>query len=127
MIFAIANVLMKLLGVNFETAIKYARLVLIAIIGLIVVIITVFVFKACNRPPKLNEKQIQKVQQAIEKQERGEMVETLAQIEVETKGIDANLANADNEKLKAFTEARNKARSMTNEELREALNALAVP
>lgn len=124
MIFAIANLLMKLLGLDFETAIKYARLALIAIVGLIVLITTVFIFKACNRPPKLNEKQIQKVQQAIEKQERTEMVETLAQIEVETKQIDANLANADNEKLKAFIEARDKARSMTNEELAKALEAL---
>lgn len=124
MIFAIANLLMKLLGLDFETAIKYARLALIAIVGLILLITTVFIFKACDSPPQLNEKQIQKVQQAIEKQERDEMVETLAQIEVETKGIDANLANADNEKLKAFIEARDKARSMTNEELAKALEAL---
>jgi uncharacterized membrane protein YhiD involved in acid resistance len=124
MIFAIANLLMKLLGLDFETAIKYARLALIAIVGLIVLITTVFIFKACNRPPKLNEKQIQKVQQAIEKQERTEMVETLAQIEVETKQIDANLANADNEKLKAFAEARKRARELTNEQLAKELEAL---
>lgn len=124
MIFATANLLMKLFGLNFDTALKYARLVLLAIVGLIVVTITIFVFKACNRPPKLNEKQIQKVQQAIDKQERTEMVETLAQIEVEQKNIDANLANADNAKLKAFEDARKKARSLTNEQLAEALEAL---
>ena len=52
------------------------------------------------------------------------MVETLAEIEVETKAIDANLANADNAKLKAFDEARKKARSLTNEELAAQLEAL---
>lgn len=124
MIFAIANLLMKLLGLDFDAAVKYARLAFLVIVGVIILTGVIIVFKACNRPPKLNEKQIQKVQQAIEKQERTEMVETLAAIEVETKGIDANLANAENEKLKAYNEARNKARSMTNEELAKALEAL---
>lgn len=124
MIFALANLLMRVLGIDFDKALKYARLVFIAVVGLVVLVTAIFVFKACNRPPKLNEKQIQKVQQAIDKQERTEMVETLAQIEVEQKNIDANLAKSDTEKLKAFDEARKKAQSLSNEQLAEALEAL---
>jgi len=98
------------------------KLVLAAIVLLIA---GVWLYRACNRPPKLDEKAIQRAQQAIAEQDRKAMIEVLTESDVTEKQINANLANAENEKLKALAEARKRANEMTNEELAAELERRA--
>jgi hypothetical protein len=51
----------------------------------------VLIWRACNKPPRLNEKQIQKAQDAIAKQEREEMLEVLAESDTAEDAIDSNI------------------------------------
>lgn len=93
---------------------------------LAVLTITIVVYRACRPgPPKLDERAIQKAQQAIAENDRKAMTEVLVESEVAEKAIDQNLANAENEKLKALAEARQKAAGMTNEELAAELERRA--
>lgn len=108
--------------VGFITA-KW-RLLLIAAGIIAVAVVVGMIFKACNRPPKLDEKQIQKNQEAIASRERQKMVEALAESRLAEQQIDANRADADNKKLDVLFAAREKAKTMTNEELAEALENL---
>lgn len=93
------------------------RIVLYIIGGVVLVIAFSMVWKSCNRPPKLDEKAIQKAQDAIATKDRAAMVEVLATSELIEKRIDANLANAETVKLNTLADARKKANAMTNDEL----------
>lgn len=90
-----------------------------------VLIVVIFVYRACHKAPHLNEAQIQKAQQAIAVQDREQMKEVLVESEVQEKQINANLANAETEKLNALAEARKKAEQMTNQELADELERRA--
>jgi hypothetical protein len=89
--------------------------VVLPIIGIL--ILTIWFTRACNRPPKLDEKAIQRAQQAIAENDREKMKEVLAESEVREQNIDANLAMADRQKVEALANARKKAEQMSNEEL----------
>lgn len=89
--------------------------VVLPIIGALVLI--VFLFKACNRPPKLDEKAIQKAQQAIATQDREAMTKVLTEIEVKEKQIDANAADAQAQTFTAIQNAKQKAAGLSNEQL----------
>lgn len=90
-----------------------AVVVTLAVLAITLVIAS----KACNRQPKLDEQQIQRAQKAIADHDRKEMIEVLTESAVAERNIDANLANSDRERLKAFDDARRRASSMTNDEL----------
>lgn len=90
-----------------------------------ILIALVFFARWWTRPPKLDEKAIQKAQQAIAENDRRAMVEVLAASDVQEKQIDGNLANAETEKLKAIHEARKNAEALTNDELAAELNRRA--
>lgn len=90
-----------------------------------ILIIGIFVYRACNKPPKLDEKAIQKAQRAIAENDRKAMEEVLIESEVAEKQIDQNLANADRQKLEAISEARKKVSQMNNEELAAELERRA--
>lgn len=108
--------------VGFITA-KWRVLLIIA--GVIAVAVVVgMIFKACNRPPKLDEQQIQKAQQAIAEKDRKKMTDILAEYAIVEKQIDANLANADNQRLAAGAEARKRTAGKTNEELAAEIERL---
>ncbi len=83
---------------------------------------SVFLYRACNRPPKLDEKQIQKAQQAIAANDRQAMVEVLIAAEVAEKKIDANVVDASTQTVNAIVAAKKKANEMSNEELANYLN-----
>lgn len=53
--------------------------------------VSVFVYRACNKPPKLDEKQIQKAQDAIAKRDRAEMERILAESDTAESAIDSNI------------------------------------
>lgn len=91
---------------------KVAVLIVIAMFA-----IAGFFYRACSKPQKFDEATIEKARQAIAKQDRQQMTEVLVESEVAERQIDANLANAENEKLKTVAEARKKASGLSNEEL----------
>ena len=64
------------------------KVVLPAVVLLIGVI---WLYRACNRPPKLDEKAIQKAQQAIAENDRKKMLEVLAESDTAEDAIDSNI------------------------------------
>jgi len=97
--------------------------VVLPIVALLIAL--VFFVRWWSRPPKLDEKAIQKAQQAIAENDRKAMVEVLVASDIAEKQIDDNLANAEMEKFKAFHEARKNAEALTNDELAAELNRRA--
>lgn len=81
----------------------------------------IFLLRACNKPPKLDQEAIIRAQDAIASREKAKMEEAFAQIEVKDQNIDANVAFSETKKLNALAEARRKAREMSNEDLARAL------
>lgn len=100
------------------------RLLLIGAGVIAVLVVVGMIFKACNKPPKLDEQQIQKAQQAIAEKDRKKMIDILAESAIVEKQIDANLANADNQRLAAASEARKRTAGKSNEELAAEIERL---
>jgi hypothetical protein len=57
----------------------------------LVLVAAVFVFKACNKPPSLNEKQIQKAEQAVKERNDKVLKEILAESDTRVDAIDSNI------------------------------------
>jgi len=95
----------------------HAKLVLtvLAIIGILIVVM--LINRACNKPPKLDEKAIQKAQQAIAKEDRKEMLEILAQSDVAEQSIDNSVKAAEN----ATEQAKKSYSGLSNEQLASEL------
>lgn len=89
------------------------RLVAGAVVALFLVIGFGLVYRACNKPPTLDQKEIIKAQQAIAKEDRKVMVEILTNSKVQEQGIDNS--------IKAAEEATEKAKRdysrLSNDEL----------
>jgi len=96
--------------------------VVLPIVALIIV--SLFVLRACNKPASLNEAQILKNQEAVASGERKKMEDALLESRVAEQQIDANRADAENKKLKALDDARKEARAMSNEDLAKTLEGL---
>lgn len=83
---------------------------------LLIVILGVVFYKACNRPPKLNQAEIQKAQQAIAVADRKEMIEVLATSEAREKVADETIINANAATVNAIYESKKKwSEASTNE------------
>ncbi len=91
----------------------------------VLIVAGVFVYRACNRPPKLDEKAIQRAQTAIAKQDREEMTKILVESDVREKQIKDESADAHAQTTNAIVEAKAKANAMTNEELAAELERRA--
>jgi F0F1-type ATP synthase membrane subunit b/b' len=92
------------------------------VLGLIaVVIIFGLIFRACNRPAKLDEVKIQKIQKAIAKADRAEMEQTLVESRLAEQQIIEDTEEAEAVKEQTVKDARKEAEAMTNKELAEAL------
>src|SRR5690348_9096984 len=90
MIFALATLLTKF-GLPFERAKSIAKWAVV-ICGIVIALFLVFSLRSCfNRPPKLDQKAIEKAQQAIAKEDRKEMIEVLADSAVKEQGIDNSI------------------------------------
>jgi uncharacterized membrane protein len=74
------------------------KLVLGAIVLLVIV---VFVYRACSRPPKLNEAEIQKGEQAVKERNDKALKEILAASDVREQGIDNSIQQAEDATEKA--------------------------
>lgn len=104
---------MLVLANIFGIVYAYRRVILVGVAGLVLILAIVFVFRACNKPPKLDQEATIKAQQAIAKEDRREMIEVLAESAVKEQGIDNS--------IKAAEEATDKAKQdyskLTNEQL----------
>jgi len=99
---------------------------LMAIVAAVVgfLILFGFVMQSCEKKPVLDDVQIQKNQDAVASGEREKMEEALVESRVTEKQINANRADADNQRLKAKDDARKEARAMSNEDLAKTLEGL---
>lgn len=94
------------------------------VIGFIIILLLVAIgltHRACNKPPKLDEKAIQTAQTAIATQDRKVMVDILAESDAKEKVIDQNVANAKVDTINAKTESKAKWEQATNQELADEL------
>lgn len=71
------------------------------------------VFRSCNKPPKLDQKEIIKAQQAIAKEDRKEMIEILTNSTVREQGIDNSVKMAE----EATEAAKRNYSQLSNDEL----------
>ena len=74
-----------------------------------------------DKKKPVDEKKIEQSKQAIAEKDRQAMVEILAQSELAEKKINANLANAETEKLNTLEATRIRTSSMSNDELAQEL------
>ena len=77
------------------------------------VIVFGLIFRSCNKPPKLDQKEIQKAQQAIQEQDRKVMVEILTNSTVREQAIDSNIKQAE----EATEAAKRDYSKLSNDEL----------
>ena len=96
---------------------------LMAIVAAVVgfLILFGFVMQSCEKKPVFDEQKIEQAKQAIAEKDRQAMVEILAQSELAEKKINANLANAETEKLNTLEATRIRTSSMSNDELAQEL------
>lgn len=107
----------------FGWIVAHRRLVAGAAAVLFLVIGIALVFRACNKPPKLDQQDTIKAQQAIENSDRKVMIEVLTKSKVEEQGIDNS--------IKAAEEATEKAKrdysKLSNDELAAELEKRLQP
>lgn len=89
------------------------RLVAVAAGVCILGILCIFVLRACNKPPKLDQKEIIEAQQAIAKEDRKEMIEILTNSDVREQAIESNIKQAE----EATRQAKQNYSGKSNEEL----------
>lgn len=102
----------------FWLVVDHWKLFLAAVVLIVVVSL---VYRACSRPPKLDEKAIQKAQTAIAKQDREEMIKILAESDTKEDEIDSNIKAIEN----ARDQAKKNYTGKSNDELAEELNRRA--
>ncbi len=121
MIFAISAFISNIFGLDFAKARKIASVGLIALAVIVVIVAFGLIFRACNKPPKLDVQEIQRAQQAIATEDRKVMVEILAQSDVREKEIDNSVKAAE----EATTAAVQDHSKKSNQELADELNRRA--
>lgn len=88
-----------------------------AAIVLALLLLPLLLMRGCGKPPKLDEAEIQKGEQAVKERNDKELREILTNSDVREKQIDANLAYAENKTVEAIHEAKEKYRNMNTDEL----------
>jgi hypothetical protein len=90
---------------------------LIVVVSAAVLILTVFVYRACNKPAKLNEEEIQQGEKAVEEKNDKKLREVLANYDVRQQGIDSNIKAAE----EATEKAKRSYANMNTQELADEL------
>ena len=114
MIFAIATFIKWFFpSLDISRIQRWVFWAVLLVAGVVVLFLVLQVRSCFNRPPRLDQEQIIKAQQAIAKEDRREMIEVLAESKVKEEGIDNS--------IKAAEEATEKAKQdyskLTNEQL----------
>jgi uncharacterized membrane protein YvbJ len=125
MIFWLAKLIADLTGWDIIKLQKRLILALMLIVVGVFIFTIAFIFRACHKAPHLDQKQIQKAQDAIAKQDRVEMERVLIDATVTEQQIDGNVANAKADTVNAIHTAQKKAAGMSNAELAAELERLA--
>ncbi len=126
MIILLANLLVNLFNFDFDVAKKWARRIFVGIVALIVLIIVVFVFRACNkRTVKFDEKEILEAQTAIANQDRQKQIEILAKSDAKEAVAEEIIANADAIKINTIHESKKKWSEATDAEIQAELERRA--
>lgn len=93
----------------FGWIVMHKRLVLITLAGILLFALVVMAYRGCkSSPPKLDEAEIQKAEQAIKDRNDKELREILAASDAREAVIDSNVANAERDKIQNLHEARKK-------------------
>lgn len=117
MILLIAKLLTRFFGLDISKAQRIVFWVLFGLIA-IVVLFVVFQIKACfTMPAKLDEPEIQQGEQAKKDGNDKVLRDILTNSDVREKMIDANVANAEAEKVNAIYESRKKWEAANRDEL----------
>lgn len=69
--------------------------------AMILLVVVAFFYRACNKPPKLNEQEIQKGEQAVKDRNDKALKEILAASDVREQGIDNSIKAAEDATEKA--------------------------
>ena len=93
--------------------VAHKRLVVGAVAILFLVIVIGLVVRSCGKSPKLDQKEILKAQQAIEKEDRKVMLEILSNSDVKEQAIDSNIKLIE----QATEEAKKNYTGLSNQEL----------
>lgn len=98
----------------FYFVIDHWKIVLPAI-GLLILV--VFLYRACQKPPHLNEAEIQKAEIAVKEHNDKVLKDILVESDVREKQIDANVANAEKTTQDAILESKQRYQDLSSDEL----------
>lgn len=122
MLFIIANLLIKLFGIDFAKANRIARWVFAGIAILVVLIIAGLVFRSCgSRKVKLDEKSILEAQTAIATRDEAKMREVLVRSDAAEAEATATAINATAVSVNAIKTSKEKWATATIDELQAEL------
>lgn len=117
MIFWIASKISKLFGLDISKVQRYVFWAVV-VIGLLFVLILVLSVRSCfNKPPKLNEAEIQKGEQAVKDRNDKVLKEILTNSDVQEAKINANISNSEADTVNAIKEAKEKYANMNTSDL----------
>ena len=117
MFFWTAQFIARTFGLDISKVQRWLSFALIGLVGLIVLLVIVFGYRACKREPKLNQREIIDAQDAIETRNVEKQKEVLAESDVrEQKAVD-EINKGDAETKAAIEDAKKKYDDMTPDEL----------
>lgn len=105
--------MMLILANIFGWIVAHWKLVAGMVAVFLVTVLFVMVLRSCNKPPKLDQQEIIKAQQAIAENDRKEMIEVLAESAVKEQGIDNSVKAAE----QATEKAKQDYSKLTNDQL----------
>ena len=92
---------------------------------LLIALASILLTRSCGqRAVKLDEKELQQVNEAIETKERKKMEEVFVAVEVKQQEIDANVSGSKAQTVNAIADAKKKVEAMTDEELANYLESI---
>lgn len=119
MILTITAFLVNVFGLEYDTAKKWTRRGLVAVVFAVVFLIVLMISRCGDKPSnfKLNEAEIQRGEKAIKEANRKELEEILVDADVREKQIDKTIADGRTETINAIAESRKRYQEMTDAEI----------
>jgi low affinity Fe/Cu permease len=113
MIFGLASLLIRIFGFDFAKATRIARFVVVVLFAIVLLVGGLWLRSCFKKTPKIDEKAVNKAQNAIAKQDREQMVEVLAESDTKEDEVDSNIKGIEH----AREEAKKNYSGKSNEEL----------
>lgn len=105
MILAIAKLLNSWFGLDLQRAQRYVIIALMVLIGLFVLVFTLWMRSCVNKPAKLNEQEVQRGERAVKEGNDKELREIVINSVVREKIADETAANGTADKEKIVSES----------------------